>query len=44
MIMKMENEMKYVAPEVETMEIKVETGFEASVTPPDSPQGNEGFD
>ena len=30
MIMKMENEMKYVAPEVEILEITVEAGFEAS--------------
>ena len=30
MIMKMENEMKYVAPEVEVLEVEVEKGFEAS--------------
>ena len=42
--MKMENEMKYVAPAVETLEVEVETGFEASVTPPDSPQDPGAFD
>ena len=30
MIMKMENEMKYVAPEVVTLEVEVEAGFEGS--------------
>ena len=30
MIMKMENEMKYVAPEVDILEVEVEQGFEAS--------------
>lgn len=30
MIMKMENEMKYVAPEVEVLEVEVEKGFGAS--------------
>ncbi|WP_418696811.1 hypothetical protein [Bacteroides sp.] len=31
MIMKMENEMKYVAPEVLTLEVEIETGFAGSV-------------
>ena len=30
MIMKMENEMKYVAPEVEVLEVEVEVGFAGS--------------
>lgn len=30
MIMKMENEMKYEAPEVEILEVVVEKGFEGS--------------
>ncbi|MCD8079039.1 MAG: hypothetical protein LUF04_01060 [Bacteroides sp.] len=30
MIMKMENEMKYVAPEVMTLEVEVELGFAVS--------------
>ena len=30
MIMKMENEMKYVAPEVEVLEVKIEVGFAGS--------------
>ena len=30
MIMKMENEMKYVAPEVEVLEVAIEKGFEGS--------------
>ena len=30
MIMKMENEMKYVAPEVEVLEVEIEKGFGAS--------------
>ena len=30
MIMKMENEMKYVAPEVEVLEVEVEAGFVVS--------------
>lgn len=30
MIMKMENEMKYVAPEVEVLEVEVEAGFGGS--------------
>jgi hypothetical protein len=34
MIMKMENEMKYVAPEVEVLEVAVEVGFDASVNVP----------
>ena len=34
MIMKMENEMKYVAPEVEVLEVEVEVGFDASQTGP----------
>ena len=38
MIMKMENEMKYVAPEVEVLEIEVEAGFEGSS---DVPAGGE---
>ena len=32
MIMKMENEMKYVAPEVEVLEVEVEVGFAGSPT------------
>lgn len=36
MIMKMENEMKYVAPEVEILEITVEKGFAGSVDNPDA--------
>ena len=44
MIMKMENEMKYVAPTVETLEVGVESGFEASVAPPESPQDPGAFD
>ena len=34
MIMKMENEMKYVAPEVEVLEVEVENGFGASFEEP----------
>jgi hypothetical protein len=30
MIMKMEQEMKYEAPEVEVLEVEIEQGFEAS--------------
>ena len=30
MIMKMENEMKYVAPKVEILEVEVELGFAVS--------------
>ena len=30
MIMKMENEMKYVAPEVEVLEVAIEKGFAGS--------------
>ena len=30
MIMKMEKEMKYVAPEVEVLEVAIEQGFEGS--------------
>ena len=30
MIMKMENEMKYLTPEVMVLDIEVEKGFEAS--------------
>ena len=33
--MKMEKEMKYVAPEVEVLLLEVEKGFEASVEIPD---------
>ena len=42
MIMKMENEMKYVAPEVEVLEMEVETGFEASNLP-ENPEGPSPF-
>ena len=38
MIMKMENEMKYVAPEVEVLEVEVEKGFIDS----DGPQNEDG--
>jgi hypothetical protein len=31
MIMKMENEMKYVAPEVLTLEVEIEMGFAGSI-------------
>ncbi|CAK7084290.1 MAG: hypothetical protein BACD_00413 [Bacteroides rodentium] len=37
----MEKEMKYEAPAVEVLEVKVETGFEGSgfdVTPPEYPE------
>ena len=34
MIMKMENEMKYVAPEVEALEVEVEGGYEISMPEP----------
>lgn len=39
--MKMENEMKYEAPEVEVLEVEVEKGFEGSgfeVDPPAEPE------
>ena len=39
MIMKMENEMKYVAPEVETLEVEIEKGFEASPQKPGMDEG-----
>ena len=39
MIMKMENEMKYVAPETLVLEVEIETGFAGSVNPGD---GNVG--
>lgn len=32
MIMKVEKEVKYVAPEVEVLEVEVEKGFEGSST------------
>ena len=41
--MKMENEMKYVAPEVEVLEIAVEKGFAGSVSV-DPPSTGEGGD
>lgn len=37
--MKMENEMKYVAPEVEVLEVEVEKGFAAS-SPQDGSVGD----
>ena len=40
MIMKMENEMKYVAPEVEVLAVEVEIGFAGSTG--DVPGGEEG--
>ena len=43
MIMKMENEMKYVAPEVLALEVEVETGFEASNGPGFEDDGQGGF-
>ena len=39
--MKMEKEMKYVAPEVEVLEVMVEKGFEGSGTPPDATVGGD---
>lgn len=36
MIMKVENEMKYVAPEVEVLEVEVEAGFGPSSEVPDA--------
>ena len=45
MIMKMEKEMKYVAPEVEVLEVMVEKGFDYSnpdITEPDMGQGGLG--
>ena len=41
MIMKMENEMKYVAPEVEVLEVEVEVGFAGS--PGGDGDFNDGF-
>ena len=41
MIMKMEKEMKYEAPEVEVLEVMVEVGFDASQTPGMTPGGLE---
>ena len=41
MIMKMENEMKYVAPEVETLEVEVEVGFAGSPENPDASVGGD---
>ena len=38
MIMKMENEMKYVAPEVEVLEVTVEKGFDYSNPNIDEPE------
>ena len=47
MIMKMENEMKYVAPEVMVLEVEVEKGFAGSVENPNDPgfsdDGSSGF-
>lgn len=37
--MNMEKEMKYVAPEVEVLEVAIEKGFEASQTDPDINDG-----
>jgi len=34
MIMKVEKEMKYEAPEVEVLEVEVEKGFEVSLPEP----------
>ena len=35
MIMKVEKEMKYEAPEVEILEVEVENGFGQSTEPPE---------
>ena len=43
MIMKMENEMKYVAPEVEVLEVEIEVGFAGSITPDEPSIPGEDF-
>ena len=39
MIMKMEKEMKYEAPEVEVLEVEIELGFAGSNDGEDLPEG-----
>ena len=39
--MKMEKEMKYVAPEVEVLEVMMEMGFAGSVDDPDATVGGD---